>query len=189
MDATAYVDESARVPGEGLYLVASVVVFVDRASEIRERLRRLLLPRQLRFHWREESPKRRLEMLKLIQELRVEARAYVRNPTGRREQGRARRLCLEELLWDLRQLGIGELVIESRGEDLDRQDRQAIIEARRALIAPDGLKYGFARPKEEPLLWIPDSIAGAVAACEVDPGCEYGEALAALAVRRRGVRR
>ena len=67
-------------------------------------------------------------------------------------------------MWDLRELDVDELVIESRDERNDRKDRRLIIAAQKACTAPPGLTYRFSRPQAEPGLWLPDAIAGAVSA-------------------------
>lgn len=54
------------------------------------------------------------------------------------------------------------MVIESRQEHNDRKDRREILGAQRAGVASEGLRYRHARPKDEPLLWLPDALAGAI---------------------------
>jgi hypothetical protein len=78
MAVLAFVDESMSLIGEGSYLIASVVVVRERIPETRHALRGMLLRRQRRFHWRNESPERRLEMLELAAELEVFSYAYVK---------------------------------------------------------------------------------------------------------------
>ena len=184
----AFVDESAHGGSGGLYVIAAAVVVDASADEIRAALRRLLLRGQVRFHWRDESTPRRRRMLEMIASLGLECRAYVRAPVAKRHQDRARRLCLEALVWDLRDRGIDELVIETRGLVPDRRDSLAIRDARRAKVASPALRYRFGRPKDEPLLWIPDAIAGAISALEADPAFALAAELEVLAVKRVRVR-
>jgi hypothetical protein len=52
----AYVDESGRTSGAGLYVMAAVVVPTDRCDAVWVALR-TGLPRGLRrYHWRDEAP-------------------------------------------------------------------------------------------------------------------------------------
>jgi hypothetical protein len=37
-------------------------------------------------------------------------------------------------------------------------------------LVPVGLQVQFGQPKEEPMLWIPDAVAGAVTAAELGEG-------------------
>lgn len=44
----------------------------------------------------------------------------------------------------------------------ERKDRREIMGAQRAGVASPSLTYCHARPKDEPLLWLPDALAGAI---------------------------
>lgn len=54
----------------------------------------------------------------------------------------------------------------------DAEDRAHIGNLRRAGHVPLDLGYAFARPKDEPLLWLPDTVAGAVSLALDDEGDE-----------------
>jgi len=80
----------------------------------------------------------------------------------RRLQSHARAECLETIVAWLVGQEVSTTVIESRGVHNDQQDRQTIIECRRA-----GHQLGthrFARAVDEPLLWVADVVAGATSA-------------------------
>jgi hypothetical protein len=70
---------------------------------------------------------------------------------------------LNRLLWDLNKGGVEELVIESRQIHNDRVDRLAIRNAIDAKVASPSLRYGWNMPVGDPLLWVADAIASAVA--------------------------
>lgn len=182
----AAADESMRQVNGGVYVIAAGVLVKERADEIRTELRALLRPRQERFHWRNEGEAERLAMLKRIVELELFAYAYIHRPPTPRRQDRARAQCLKGLLWDLHQDHIGELVIETRQRRNDRKDRILILQAQEAGIASPDLRYRHARPKEEPLLWLPDAVAGAVSSDEVE-ATNYVGALGDIVVCRRQV--
>ncbi|HZT66112.1 MAG TPA: hypothetical protein VFA11_10025 [Acidimicrobiales bacterium] len=166
----AFVDESLRMSGEGLYVVTAVVVTED-PDRCRDAIRSVLLPRQRRFHWRDESEAQRKAMLDALAALELPVYGYVRRPVPRRRQERARALCLNRMLWDLGQeLAGAELVLETRQDRNDRKDRQTIIRAQKAGIAPPDLRYRFEHPGGEPLLWAADAAAGAVAGHLVEQG-------------------
>ena len=159
----AYVDESARPGPEGVYYLVTAGVVVGADPEQARRTLAKLRPPQGRFHWRQERERGRLAMLDAMAELGTAAFVAWRYPIGKRRQEEARRRCLTTLLDDLRHEGVDELVIERREDRaLNSADRQTILDGQHAgLIAPD-LRYRFEAPKAEPLLWVPDAIAGAV---------------------------
>jgi len=158
----AFVDESLRAAGDGLYMVAAVVVVDGDIEASRRAAQNVLLARQRRFHWRNESERQRLRMLEVISTLDATALAYSRALRGERQE-RARALCIERMLWDLREMGVSEVVFESRGRG-NNKDARTIANAQRAGVAAKTMRYRFERPEEEPMLWIPDAVAGAASA-------------------------
>ncbi len=102
-------------------------------------------------------------MLDAMAELGTAAFVSWGYPIGMRRQEEARRRCLTTLLADLRHEGVGELVIERREDRLlNTADRQTILDAQHAGMASPSLVYRFELPKAEPLLWVPDAMAGAI---------------------------
>jgi hypothetical protein len=161
----AYADESIREDPAGLLYVlgASVMVGGD-LDGARADLRKLLLPGEERLHWRDEREVRRLAVLRLLVDLDVAVFVRWQHPVRRRRQEHARAACLRALAGDLAREGLDELVIEARQERLNRDDLSTLVAARQGGLIPDGFRYRFARPKEEPLLWLADAVAGAVGA-------------------------
>ncbi|MEU4289777.1 hypothetical protein AB0E63_16255 [Kribbella sp. NPDC026596] len=67
--------------------------------------------------------------------------------------------------------GVGDVWLESRSAGPDRRDVRLVDSARRKGLVPSGLVVRFARPLDDPMLWIPDAIAGAVTAATLgEPG-------------------
>ncbi len=54
--------------------------------------------------------------------------------------------------------------MESRGSALDRRDLTMVASMRSSGMLTESLHVAFARPLEEPMLWMPDAVAGAVSA-------------------------
>lgn len=158
----AYVDESLRGTGRPLYVVAAVVI-IDDPQPVREAMFDMVLPGQCRFHWHDESDVRRLAMVERMASLGVSIFGYVHRGLSTRPE-RARVLCLRRALWDMRHHGVAELVIETRHAPADRRDRQTIVRAQQAGVAAAALVYSFEKPDKQPLLWLPDAAAGAIAA-------------------------
>jgi hypothetical protein len=155
----AFMDESMRQGSPSLYVLAAVEVAAQDAGKVRSGLRALLLPRQRRLHWREESPARQRSILDAIQSMPVEAIIVELRDSIRPE--RARALCLRRALWELHVRQLDELVIETRQQHNDQRDRRTILAAKKNGEASDLLAYSFGKPLSEPLLWLPDAIAGA----------------------------
>jgi len=160
---SAYVDESCRERPPGVFVLAAVVVPPVRAPHIRQQLRRHLRPGAARFHWHDEGSERRTFLEELVG-LGLPSLVAVAAPIDSRRQERARRKCLERLLWELTELGTREVLLESRQERRDVHDRKAIAAAQQRRSVPADLRYSFGQPDQEPLLWLADAVAGVVSA-------------------------
>lgn len=185
----AFIDESVRTgSGRLLYVMAAGVVVKTDADRARDELRKFLSPHQGYFHWADEKPARRLAMLDRLAELDVMAFVTGYYPTANRRQERARASCMTMLVGDLRVEDVDDLVIETRGEALDRHDRQTLLDARHAGIAADSLTYRHAGKLKEPGLWAADAIAGAVATHLAGDDSRYYERLrpSLLKIRQHG---
>jgi hypothetical protein len=164
-DRWAYVDESLRIP-EGLYVMAAAVVDVEQAETHRDALRALLLRRQPRIHWRDEQAARRERLAAAVGELELRRLVVVGTRLRPARQVRARRKCLERLLWRLADQRVNRVICEGRGPAGNRQDRQMIDALRTQGVIPKQLRVGWGDPYAEPLLWIGDIVAGAVTLAE-----------------------
>ncbi|HEY5244898.1 MAG TPA: hypothetical protein VIJ60_04465 [Acidimicrobiales bacterium] len=98
-------------------------------------------------------------------------------PVAPYHQERARARCLTRLLWELGEHGITELIFEGRDEPLNNRDAATIANARRAGQAQERMTFDFGDPRREPLLWLPDAIAGAAGAHIIGEGSEHFLAL------------
>jgi hypothetical protein len=157
----AFLDESVRSGDPGLYVLAAVVVPRDRADDIRHQLRASLPGRRSRAHWREYDEPRRRKFVEDLMGFHLTSVVAVASPVDPRRQERARRHCLKRLLWELDQAGILDVVLESR-RDQDLADQKHILHCQADGHVSATLVYGFAQPLTEPLLWLPDAVAGAV---------------------------
>lgn len=146
-------DESERPPRVLCVAVSIQTVHVESA---RQTLRSLVLPGQRRIHFSKESDPRRRQILSVMGRLPVTpvSRWCVSSATLTKQQARA--LCIRGLLESLIHEGrLGTLVIESREEPLDVDDRRLI----ESLYHKPGFVYRHASPYEEPMLWVPDAVA------------------------------
>lgn len=164
----AWVDERMDVDLErdrGTYILASVVCDPSGCEPVRAALRELLQGRQRRLHWRTETGPRRTKIAAAISAVDMAAVVVIGVPMANRRQERARRICMETLLPTLeRDYGVSRVFLEARTQTLIRRDREQVANlVGKRLITP-GLRVGSARPLEEPMLWVPDAVAGAVGA-------------------------
>ncbi len=75
---------------------------------------------------------------------------------------RRRRLCLMRMFYELTSGGVTHLVAESRGPADDRRDRQLLDTIRAQRQAGGLLRLDHVRGPAEPMLWVPDIVAGAI---------------------------
>lgn len=166
MHRTAYLDEAFSARPMGVYVVAAVLVAPARADGLRCELRELFGRRAPRFHWYEEKDSVRLRMLEFIADADLSALSVTACLHDVRAQERARALCLERVLWELRPMRASHVVLESRQERNNHRDRSVIAAAQRAGKASAELRYDFDMPERDPLLWTADAVAGVVLAAE-----------------------
>lgn len=162
---TALVDESfRRGPDGGVYLMAAVVVPDVHRAAITSELRAMLPKGQRRWHFTDESDASRSKFVSRIaelQELEVAAVAVAQETPDERKSERARTRCLWGLMAALDERGVRTLVLEHRQQRLDTRDRREIENVKRAGLLTEA-SYRHDRPMEEPLLWLPDALAGAL---------------------------
>lgn len=156
----AYVDESV----DGSYVLAAVIVDAAAQSDVRASLRGALLPRQRRLHRHAESPARRDGLAAMVEDLRCPAVAVIGAPVDRRRQDRARRKCLETLLWELGGHRVDQVRVESRGPVRDRADIAVLAGFRAGGVLASTVRFEHGRPEQDEGLWLPDIVAGAVLA-------------------------
>lgn len=174
---TAYVDESVRLEGAGWYVLAAVVVPDGDAARVRDVLRASLRRGQRRHHWYDERPPGRCALANMVASLGLAAVAVAATPVAPDRQERARRRCLTRLLWELAERAVGDVVVESRRHHKDLEDRRMIQYLQRSGWLRADLRYRFAEPYDEPLLWLPDIVAGAAARALSDRDQTYVDLL------------
>jgi hypothetical protein len=165
----AWIDESiiVRKDHPGAYTLASVITEAVVVDDLRHALRALREKRLVRLHWATESAKRRDLIAHAIAGFDMTAIVALGTPVQRQKQERARRCCLEHLLYELEGSGVTQAWFESRAASQDRRDRRLVDSARDKGLISHALAVDFARPLQEPMLWLPDAVAGAVTAAQL----------------------
>ncbi len=164
-ESYAYIDESNPHPDldPGAYVLAATIC--QPTDGIREHMQALRARGQVKVRWRNENDKRRRQIISTVADLPdVTHVAVVRVGPPKDRQERRRRKGLEVLLDELDRRGFKHVVLESRGKHGDRYDLDLVNHLRGARRLSPDLRIEHIRGCDEPLLWIPDAVCGAVAA-------------------------
>lgn len=166
MTWTAFVDESEPEPrsgSRGVYLLAAALIEAEQQEAVRTAVAAWLLPGQPKVHWHVENDRRRKLLVAALAGLPAMHLVVVRIDKHATAE-RRRRLCLNRLLLELDTAGVAEVYMEGRQAKQNAHDLQLLDVLRaRQEVGPDLRMYH--RPgRHEPLLWVPDLVAGAVGA-------------------------
>lgn len=149
----------------GTYLLAAAVFDTDTVDDARHAVATLAPGRHRKFHWRDEGVQRRAVAAGVVASLSALHFVTIGTPLDNGRQERCRRLCLCEILSELYLAGVTEVWMESRRPHQDRSDLRAVSGFRNQKRIGPSLRVGHALPagpKGEPLLWVPDIVAGIV---------------------------
>ncbi|WP_091487855.1 hypothetical protein [Microbacterium pygmaeum] len=168
----AFVDESSvlRSTDRQEYLIGAALIPINLCEEVRERVRTLALPGQIKLHWTDEGESRRRTIVKRLAELAPMTVVITHLSERMRRNERCRRKCLEALYHDMVELESFELTLEHRSDAQNLQDRAHIV-ALQGQGLDKRVRIDHRRGGDEPLLWIADVLLGAVNAAEIgEPG-------------------
>jgi hypothetical protein len=161
---TIWLDESARTSAQGIvYVVAAVR---SGAPSGQSRLTSVLRPAQRYLHWRDESSEMRQVIVGALNEIGLDA--YVATALSVRPKGQeaARSACLAAVVREasLDSCGLDSVVIEGRGDVLNRHDEYTVRNEGRSVQPGLPLQLTFASKSAWPLLWAADSISSMASA-------------------------
>lgn len=159
----AFLDESSanRGPDHQEYLLCAALVPAEECDEIREQLRPLLLPGQIKFHWTDESEKRKHDIVRRIVELGPMSIVYSHLDARRNRTERYRRKTLESVYHSLVAMEVFDLTLECRTDAQDGYDVQHIV-GLQGQGFDRRLRISHLRGGDEPLLWIADAVLGSL---------------------------
>jgi hypothetical protein len=175
----AWVDESVHEQ-PGLYVLAAAVADPAECDPVRSALRDLVPAGSDRLHWREQDDPARAKVAATVAGCDLTSVVVVGVEMSPRHQERARRQCMTHLLARLHDLGVTQVWLESRTRSLNDKDRHLVDRLRGQRLLPRSLRVDIELPSREPMLWVPDAIAGAVAAARKGGNSEHRAALGAL---------
>ena len=134
----ALIDETVPlVGGHHAYVVVATLLIETDAIVVEDSALSIIGERKKAFHWIDEGANVRQRAITCLIELGACAHVVVHHPTGRKRQQQAREAALRVAIPKALEDGATELMIESRGADLDVRDRVAVIGALSALERDD----------------------------------------------------
>lgn len=176
-----WVDESMHEAIEGtsdsMYLLAAAVADPDACDPVRDTLRNLRPGKKPRLHWREEGRPLKRKISAAIADVDFCGLVVVGLRADHRKQERARRKCMETLMHRLDEMGVSQVWIENRIPSLNRADIRMVDALRSQKIITSGIRIDFARPNNEPMLWIPDALAGSSGMARKGIDTEYRDTM------------
>lgn len=155
----AFTDESWR---KSTYLLATVVIETGAMNAARSEVTAFLRGSQRRIHMTKESDGRRRQFLDLIESLELDAVAVVGTTAGT-SMPDARRPLIAETAGELADRGVANWLIESVNQVQDGLDRELIANRFSRLSPRPRTQYDHRPAHTEPLLWVADGLAWAVA--------------------------
>lgn len=174
----AWVDESMRfTPDQSFYLLAAVLANPDECEPARAALRPFKPKGEPKLHWHSEGDPRRRKITAAVAGCAIEAVVIVGTPVDKKKQERARTQCLEQLLWNLDTLNVSHVWIENRTKTLNQRDTTTVDRLRGRRIITNRIRLDFAYPSTEPMLWIPDVVAGAIGSKQCGETDEWATAM------------
>jgi hypothetical protein len=161
----AYLDESFHEGGPLGFYVLAAAVFATELDQVRDAMRALRGGRRTnKLHWNEMDERDRHAAVTVAASLTGTYLVAVGVPVPLRGQERARRIVLRRLVGELHEIGVLDITAESRGSVLDRRDVDLLRSVRFDLPKGTRIHLDHQRGETEPLLWLADTVAGAVRA-------------------------
>ncbi|MFI7482489.1 hypothetical protein ACH9EU_08720 [Kocuria sp. M1R5S2] len=164
----AWVDESMRQKAAPapLYLLGAVVADPAQCDPAREQLRDILPKGAPKLHWSDMVDREKTRATAVVTSFDIAHLVVVGAPLDHRKQERARAHCMERLYWELGQMGVTTAFLEAREKSQRKKDLQLVDALRGKGTMPAGLRVEIGFPRDEPMLWIPDQVLGAMGDAE-----------------------
>jgi hypothetical protein len=159
----AFADESSANRGENQqeYLIGAALIPADKCDTLRDAIRPLLLPGQIKLHWTDESESRRRTIIAHLCELEPMNVVIAHLSARQKKTERFRRKCLGDFYSEMVEMGVNDVTLESRSPQQDKRDRAHIVGLQNSGL-PKSVRITHLRGGDEPLLWIADAVLGAI---------------------------
>lgn len=159
----AFVDESFHEhEAAGFYVLAAAVIDSGALDQARQIMQALRGGRRSKLHWNQMDMLDRERAAHSVRSLNGIHLVTIGSPVPLRGQERARGISLRRLVFELHDLGVTDVFLEARQDTLDRRDVTVVQGARYDLPKGTRFRIEHRRGGEEPLLWIPDIVAGVI---------------------------
>ncbi|MCD0443745.1 hypothetical protein LO763_08935 [Glycomyces sp. A-F 0318] len=160
----AYVDESEHLrDGDAhTYILAAALVADDECEEVRHQVRALHRSGEPKLHWFRLTDSMRERMAKSVAALPALHIVVVRVTEHCRDSERARRKTFARLLYELETRGIDRVTAESRQRKQNDRDVAFVRGLRSSQQIGIDVRLEHVSGPAEPLLWVPDIVAGAI---------------------------
>ncbi|MDQ1123463.1 hypothetical protein [Microbacterium trichothecenolyticum] len=184
----AFIDESSAVRSSTRqeYLIGAGFIPFEACDEIREQLRCLALPGQVKLHWTDESEPHRRNIVERISALAPMTRVVTHRSERVKKNERCRRNCLEALYHDMAGMEVFDLLLEDRSPSQNSRDGERIV-ALQGQGLDSRVRIAHRRGGDEPLLWIADVLLGAINAAALGQPAHLETLQETVVLRRRTV--
>jgi hypothetical protein len=156
----AYGDESER---GSTYLLAAAVFETAAEDAARATMVSLQQPGQTKVHWHDESSARRRKIVSAVASIDALHVVVVSDGAAAERPERRRVKCLQRLIRELDAAGVTRLYLEAREQKQNAGDRRVLDVMRSVGWVSSELGLHHPAGPAEPLLWVADTVAGAVA--------------------------
>jgi len=158
----AWGDESMRQNATPQLYLMCATVFEDDANESLERMRRAK-PRGMRkLHWRDLREREKIVVVEAMADVPHWSTVVAASPLNGIRQERGRRKALEVLLQSLESDGVNLLNLESRWRQEDKADLDMVFALQNRKLIKNIRVRHVASGTDDPRLWMPDQVLGAV---------------------------
>lgn len=159
----AYIDESSayRPPNRQEYMICAAILDSQDLERVREELRPLLLPGQVKLHWTDERNSRRRKIVETLSGIDSMQAIITHQSEVSKKTERHRRKCLEQMYFELSEMHVHSVTLESRQEAQNKRDLAHIV-ALQGQGQSVNIRLQHVRGGDDPILWIPDAVLGAL---------------------------
>ena len=159
----AYIDESSayRPPNRQEYMICAAIIDSQDLEQVREELRPLLLPGQVKLHWTDERNSRRRKIVETLSGIDSMQAIITHQSEVSNRTERHRRKCLEQMYFELSEMHIHNVTLESRQEAQNKRDLAHIV-ALQGQGQSVNIRLQHVRGGDDPILWVPDAVLGAL---------------------------
>jgi len=152
---------------DGLHIFAAVICDAAGYDPACDTLRSLRTNGQLTLHWGAESSQSREKIIDVIASINMASVVVVGTPLNRKKRDRARAVYMEMLVIANIGKDVAHVLLEERSPSLNNRDFRLVDAICGKKLIPCQMRIDVARPSVEPMLWLPDVVAGAVGAARV----------------------